>query len=661
MRQKQGSRPPSPTVDTPATTTRASADHSANKSATPTLENIPGHFPLQSPSSSKRPRVDEPGSSRQETLPIEVSVMSPDRADMPFFSATSLEDFVQPYFGDLPAPNATGIRRYLTKEWVDVQLPGTQGRQHVCVKYDADLKAYRVMSFRRLAPGPPIYRTTQDNLWSLNRHRTFLNGDDYAFSATANADGHYAFRALGSSSDSAILGYAINHPEHHWIAIDPAQAKHERLADRPLVQWSDQDIQRMYILDDTRIAAFRTEAQASGKAPDWAPRAQNSEDYLFVAESLKWLHPQLPLAQRLELQRSYNLTQDQLCRLRTESGDGQIPEWAEQHKRLSLDPSNDQRFKLIADELENYVQDLRTQGLAFDHHWPATRHSDVFLADYATHLGYQRTRHNMLYRTDIPAMFRGETRLPFELARDGRMMYRKGNPTGTTNKRALSATFGLHDATAYAATRGGFYHELHYNSQANRFPGVNPQSSKGRSSEPSDSGDSSVSDGKRTGDEADSDSSFVFDDSKGYESTRRQQKTSFVYVIDTRGMEVVPGAENKAFNPGNSKFFFDELEGHISTPTRGISAERIWLVRSDLTRAARVKDVLEQAADRVAAIEQATWAGTDSQTGNYFGSNAYDSLIDGIAGSGGLILELPKGDKTFADDIVWPAPEHDRP
>ena len=655
MRQKPGPRPKSPTVDTPATSASLPVDHPARNPILP--DGIPGHLPVDSPSSPKRPRPDEPGSSRPKTSPVEVSVVPRSAADTPVLSITSLEDFAHPFFGDLPAPNEYGIRHYLAKDWVDVQLPDTEGRHHVCVQYDADLKAYRVMSFRRLAPGPPIYRTTQDNLWSLDRHLTFLNGDDYAFSATADADGYYAFRALGSSSDAAILGYAFKHPEHHWIAIDPEQARDSRSA---VAHWSDQDIQRMYIVDDARIPDFRTQAQASGKAPDWAPRAQNIEDPLFVADSLKWLHPQMPLAQRLELQRSYNLTRDQLCRLRTESGDGQIPPWAEQHKRLTLDPTNDQRFKLITDELDNYIQDLRTQGLALDHHWPATRYSDTFLAEYATHIGYLRTKHNMLYRTDIPAMFRGETRLPFELARDDRMMYRKGNPTGTTNKRALSATFGLHDATAYAATKGGFYHELHYNSQANRFPGVNPKSSKGQTADSSDSG-SSVSEGKRTGDEADSDNSFVFDDSKGYESTRREQTTSFVYAIDTRGLEVVPGAENKAFNPANDKFFFDDLEGHISTPTRGISAERIWLVRSDLTRAARVKDVLEQAGDRVAAIEKATWAGTDNRAAGNFGSNAYDSLIDEIAGSGGVILDLPKGDKTFADDIVWPVPEHDRP
>lgn len=59
---------------------------------------------------------------------------------------TSLEDFAHPYFGDLPGPNESGIRRYLAKDWVDVRLPGSEGRHHVCVQYDADLRAYRAMS-----------------------------------------------------------------------------------------------------------------------------------------------------------------------------------------------------------------------------------------------------------------------------------------------------------------------------------------------------------------------------------------------------------------------------------------------------------------------------------------------------------------------------------
>lgn len=570
-----------------------------------------GSFTADSSSAAKRPRLDAPNMSSPQTVPVEVSIMPTRSASPPAVSMTALEDFVHPYFGDLPAPNTAGLRRYLGRDWVEVQLAETEGRHHVCVEFDAHAQAYRVVSLRRAGLGPPIYRTPQDNLWSLDR--------------------------------------PLPTPDLHVKA------------DAPLAHWSDQDILQLYIIENAQIAAFRAAAQHSGKAPAWAQRAQNVEDYIFVADSLKWSEPQLDSAQRAELLRSYNLSKAQLSRLRSESIDGQMPEWAQQHQRLTLDSSDEQRFRLIAEELKHYVHDLRSQGLEFRHDWPATRYSDAFLSDYATHLGYLRTRHNMLYRTDIPALFRGETRLPFELARDGRMIYRKGNPAGTTNQRALSATFGLQDATAYAANRGGFYHELHYNTQANRFPGVNPQSSKANTGESSDSGGSSVSDGKRTGDEADSDSSFVFDDTQGYASKRRQQTTTFVYVIDTRGLEVVPGAENKAFNPGNGKFLFDNLEAHISMPSRGISAERLWLVRSDLSKAARVKDVLEQAGGRAATIEQATWAGTDNRAQGYFGDNVYDRLIDEIASSGGAIVDLPKGDKTFADDVVWPLPAHGRP
>jgi hypothetical protein len=96
-------------------------------------------------------------------------------------------------------------------------------------------------------------------------------------------------------------------------------------------------------------------------------------------------------------------------------------------------------------------------------------------------------------------------------------------------------------------------------------------------------------------------------------------------------------------------------------PTRGISAERIWLVRSDLSQAARVEDVLRQAGDNADAIEKATWAGTDGEDMYWHGSNAYDRLIDQIAQSGGVVLKLPKGGKTCSNDVTWPVAEHYRP
>ncbi|MNG33256.1 hypothetical protein D3C84_1194690 [compost metagenome] len=38
----------------------------------------------------------------------------------------------------------------------------------------------------------------------------------------------------------------------------------------------------------------------------------------------------------------------------------------------------------------------------------------------------------------------------------------------------------------------------------------------------------------------------------------------------------------------------------------------------------------------------------------------YDQLIDEVAASGKPVLELPKDVEVFANDIVWPVPEHYR-
>lgn len=108
-------------------------------------------------------------------------------------------------------------------------------------------------------------------------------------------------------------------------------------------------------------------------------------------------------------------------------------------------------------------------------------------------------------------------------------------------------------------------------------------------------------------------------------------------------------------------------------PTRGISAERIWLVKSDLSRAARVEDVRAQAGADGDDLEQATWEGKylgtgtrrefDTATGmmRYVDPDRYDDLIDQVAASGTVVLELPKGKESIANDIVWPVPAHYRP
>ncbi|MFJ2539491.1 hypothetical protein [Pseudomonas sp. NPDC087614] len=119
----------------------------------------------------------------------------------------------------------------------------------------------------------------------------------------------------------------------------------------------------------------------------------------------------------------------------------------------------------------------------------------------------------------------------------------------------------------------------------------------------------------------------------------------------------MPGAENLYLN--DLDFEADPTEGRLSMPTRGISAQRLWLVNSQLTRAACIEDVFKCAGGSVSAIEKATWNGT--LTYSEQGTTIYDALIDRVGADGAKVLFLPKGRDTFAGDITWPTPEHERP
>ncbi len=75
---------------------------------------------------------------------------------------------------------------------------------------------------------------------------------------------------------------------------------------------------------------------------------------------------------------------------------------------------------------------------------------------------------------------------------------------------------------------------------------------------------------------------------------RRKQTDGFVYLIDTRGMEVVPMIDNRLLNPHVSVTggFTIPNEMHISVPEHEIIAsDRIWLVSSNGKQAIKI-DVL---------------------------------------------------------------------
>lgn len=677
MRPKPPSPPNTPRVDPP--------EHSAPGPSRPRPDaDLP--LPHQQPLAPiTHTATSEQGHSRHSgessgSLGIDITDLPTVQPEVGAGSGSdwSLERYVQRIPAQLPPPGETGFRVFKNKKFVDVEGED-KSVQTVMVGFDPRLSTYRAKLPSEQEPsGPTLYRNGASHVWRVEKPRTYFPSGEYttaplpdaqgyyeiryngAYSEVIlNAQGHYEYRGAKFPGDFSVAGFAFRDEDHRWVRADPIQARGDTSVAMNLPHWTDGEIWDLYRLHSAEAFAFRAHGQATGKAPDWARRFEEPNLHLHVTKSLKWLFPQMSVTERSALLQSYNLTMTQQRQLNRDLQSGQFPEWAEQHKRLTLESGNPQRLELIAQELDPHILKLRNEGnTASSYRWAGQRFTQRFLDDYLLKAGYQRNTNNMLFRTDIPAMFRGETRTPFELARDERMIHRRGNFSGTTTKKAFSATFSLRDAVNYAKTMGGYWHELDYNAQSNRYPGVHSGSS--------------VSEGYRHDSGPDSDSSFVLDDSKDYEAARRKQTRAFLYAIDTRGLEVVPGAENAEFNSAHTEFSFDPLEGHISMPTRGLSAERVWLVKSDLSRAARVQDVNEQAGRDAGEIERKTWNGENLMTYTYrvdevtgqssaVYQDRYDELIDKVAASGKTVLELPKNRGTYANDIDWPVPEHFRP
>lgn len=89
---------------------------------------------------------------------------------------------------------------------------------------------------------------------------------------------------------------------------------------------------------------------------------------------------------------------------------------------------------------------------------------------------------------------------------------------------------------------------------------------------------------------------------------------------------------------------------------RGLSADRIWLINSSGTRAAKINDICalylsqpESARHSPRAgrpIEERTWSGDDNEW-------EYDNLIDQAANLGKPVIKLPDGE-IYSNDIVFP-------
>lgn len=659
MRQKPGPLRPSPNTETPATSTTRPA--SPDRPIDLDLDlRLPGH--IRADGSNELSGIDTivPAASTAALRPGITVTHMPDMQMPPRGPAKSpLEPYVQNVSADL-SHDAQGLKTHKGRQFADIaDDDGSAAGLTVMVAYHDLIKAYRArLPGERGPSGPPLYRLAGTDLWSLNKPVEMYPADRYAlhqwaagsYSApVANAQGYYAvheWKQLPSHERLTTrmnVGFAFMGKSGHMIKVDPSEARGDTSVPLKLAHWTDGELWDVYNLRDAEILTFRAEAEARGGPPHWARRRTTEDHHKFLLDSMKWSHPQKSRSECAELLRSYNLSVAQQKRLRTDMENG-FPAWAEAHKSLSRNVLDTKRFEHIAEELGPFALKLRNHGEGHEGDLPPVnqRYEDDFLQSYLEHAGYKRNRHDYLYRTDIPAMFRADLRTPFELARDKRLVKLRGNPSDSTSKRAFSATFALSDALNYMGF-DYYSNPRHYNSQANRYPGH--------------FSDSDSSGGDRHSTDGESDTSFEMDNSRDYPLRRRKQVNGFLYIIDTRDIEVVPRVENLYFN--NRDFDGDNLEGRISMPTRGISAERIWLVNSDHSLAARVEDVFRQAGEDAVDIETSTWEGTDLDM--WSRSTPYDGLIAGVSHSGGVVLTLPKGRDTDANDIVWPVPEHYRP
>lgn len=574
---------------------------------------------------------------------------------------------------NMQAADADGFRFVVGRRFVDIQDLGT-----VHVEFDAAHAAYRVTDlYRKLAPGPLILKDPGENTWRLAHQppkaplakRPASDQGDTQTKRTATSQpqpfqplsrmhlapmphwiqvdtqGYYRRQESSYSSPNADYFYGFKGPDNYWVRVDEPPAGFNG-SPTHLTAWTDHQIWEAYGIHGQDITRFREEAQASGTRPHWVkPVITDNARRDLIVDSFRWLHPRMTPDEVAVQLRSYNLSPRQHTQLRKDLHDNprQIPQWAEQHRLRSLDTSDPGRFDQLRGEIEPLLIPTRNGTL-----WPAglvdfdQTVSRPFLDGFLASLGYLRNSNGCLYRVDIPGLFRGDDRTPFEFHNDGAMLPRMKHPRGATTETPISATVSLELAREYAG-KGRLAPDpehLLYNRQTDRYPGKKPGKP-----------DNDTNDSDHEG----SDASDVESDHEGnYETTRHKQSFIFAYIIDTRKMEVVLREENELLNASAEKngawFPQDDLEALISTAKSGIDSERLWLFDSTYTRAAKVGDLVTAGTDpwfRSKAIEARTHGGVDNQY-------EYDALIDKVEKAGKPILTLDPGKDWFASDIVWP-------
>ncbi|WP_311883608.1 MULTISPECIES: hypothetical protein [unclassified Pseudomonas] len=608
-----------------------------------------------------------------ENAPAPAVVIQP--MPVPGFSRRAGDDSLDNYWlredflrGMQPA-DEEGFRWIVGRRFVNVEHEGRLHTTHVDLD-PAGVYRCRLLT-ERIPSGPILYKNKDRPTWRMTEHPVPLMPSTKRpapamstpsaaapvakqprlalFDTTAykpslrspDSQGYYELvPAFGLKDD--VAHFAFRNQHGNWAPVDApaggfgAQPAH-------LQHWTDFDIWRAYGLHGEDLVRFRADAQASGKRPQWVtPQVAENPYHELLHDTLRWLIPGASLSQREAFLQSYNLLPSQLSRLQLDmKTELKMPLWAQAHKHMTEDVANVQHLEQLSRAV---VVELNLKRNA-RHDWydPETSMTPQVREALVSKLGYRRNKYNCLYRDDVPALFRGDERGPFELADDAVMLPRYHHEPGATTHKPMSATFSLEEGKMYAREPDPEY--LRFNRQTNKYPGREMDDSS------SDSG-SSDTESNTSSEWSEPASPIPWDHDRNYRSTRVKQKEMFLYVLDTRRLEVVPHEENMLFNSAARDtpptwFPSDDYEGLISVSRSGLEADRIWLLNSALTKAVKVDHLKELAGASAERIEAATHEG-------HLNKFQYDLLIDQAETAGKPVLRLSGNGNEFAWDINWP-------
>jgi hypothetical protein len=338
---------------------------------------LPGR--VRTDASNALPGIDSdasPGRNTRTEPAITITQMLETQAPRQPATTSPLEPYLQSVDQTL-GHNADGLKSYKGRQFADIaNEDGSAAGLTVMVAFHDLIKTHRAkLPSERVPSGPPLYRVAGSNLWSLHKPVEYYPPERYTLNDRGNsysrplpdAQGYYTVNEWadlpyqGRVVTRTNVGFALLGEHGRLVKVDPSESRGDGSVPAKLAHWTDGEIWDVYSIHGAEVVAFRAEAQASGRAPEWATRADNDDHQKFLLDSMKWSHPQKTRSECAELLRSYNLSNAQQKRLRPDMENG-FPEWAEQHQQLTQNTLDDKRFDLIAQELGPFSLRLREEG-----------------------------------------------------------------------------------------------------------------------------------------------------------------------------------------------------------------------------------------------------------------------------------------------------------